>query len=64
LVGEQHVIHPRAAPGHPVGDAFGRVDEEIAIGSFDKIAVRLDEAAGVEGDFHDRPKAARHRWTR
>ena len=64
LVGEQHIIHPDATLGDPVGDAFRRVDEEIPIGGFDKIAIGLDKAAGVEGDFHGRRKAARGGWTR
>ncbi len=53
LVGEQHVIDTDAELGDPIGDSLGSVDEKVAIGSFDKVAVGLDEAAGVGGDFHD-----------
>jgi hypothetical protein len=59
LVGEQHVIDPHAAAGDPLGDPLRRVDEEIAVGGFDEVAVGLDETAGVEGDFHECGKPAR-----
>jgi hypothetical protein len=54
LVGEQHVIDPHAATGDPFGDTLRRVDEKIAVGSFDEATVRLDHAAGVEGNLHKR----------
>ena len=58
LVREQHVVHAHTALADPVGDAFRGVDEQVAVGSFDKIAVGLDKAAGVEGDFHDAEELA------
>ena len=56
LVGEQHVIDTDAALGDPVGDALWCVDEQIAIGSFDEVTIRLHHAASVERNFHDSGK--------
>ena len=54
LMSEQHVIDADTAASDSVGDSFGRVDEEIAVRSFDEIAVGLDHAASVEGDLRKR----------
>jgi hypothetical protein len=54
LMSEQNVIDADTAASDPVGDSFGRVDEEIAVRSFDEIAVGLDHATSVESDLHKR----------
>jgi hypothetical protein len=61
LMRQQNIIHPHPAFGDPFRDSLGRINEQISIGSFDKVAVRLNETAGVAGDFHISRKAERSR---
>lgn len=59
LMGEQQVIDSHTKLAKPIGDPFGRVDEQIAVRAFDEVAVGLHHATSIEGNLH---KARRRCW--
>lgn len=59
------MVNPHSTLFDPLCDTFRRIDQQISIRCFDEVAIGLDEAAGVAGNFHDQfVKLHRHEGIR